>query len=380
MTGDRALDASDKASTLTSAGLRIELLPAGHGDSILVEYGGAEDPHRVLIDGGPATSYSHVSEHIAQLSQQQRRFELLVMTHMDGDHIEGVLKLLNDRAIAASFEDVWFNGYRHLPTDELGAAQGEMLSAVIQTRGLAWNASFGGGPVEADTASKMKCVELPGGLRLTLLSPGRGELVRLRRVWEKEIRREGFAPGSTREALELLQRSARLTPMDSYLGAPALDVPRLASAPSDLDGSVTNASSISFLAEYAGRKVLFTGDATPQVLTAAVRQLLSERGTTQLQLDALKVPHHGSQNNMTATLVRMLPARRYLFSTDGKHFQHPDAEAVARVVMGAPRGAELVFNYRTALNQVWDAPNLQAQHGYSVRFPRAGEAGIAVDL
>ena len=380
MTGDGALDASYKASKLTGAGLRIELLPAGHGDSILVEYGNAEDTHRVLIDGGPATSYSLISEHIAQLSQQQRRFELLVMTHIDGDHIEGVLKLLNDRAIGASFDDVWFNGYRHLPTDELGPAQGEMLSAVIQKRGLAWNASFGGGPVEAGTASEMKCVELSGGLRLTLLTPGRGELVRLRRVWEKEIRREGFAAGSTREALELLQRSARLTPMDGYLGAPALDVPRLASARSDLDASVTNASSIGFLAEYGGRKMLFTGDATPQVLTAAVRQLLSKRGITQLQLDALKVPHHGSQNNITTTLVRMLPARRYLFSTDGKHFQHPDAAAVARVVMGAPRGAELVFNYRTALNEVWDAPSLQAHHGYSVRFPPEGEAGIAVDL
>jgi beta-lactamase superfamily II metal-dependent hydrolase len=302
------------------------------------------------------------------------------MTHIDADHIEGVLRLLNDQAIGASFEDIWFNGYRHLPKDELGAAQAEMLSAVIETRGLAWNASFAGGPVEADAASQLRCIELAGGLRLTLLTPGRTELIRLRRAWEREIRRAGFAPGSTRQALELLERSARLTPMDSYLGAPVLDVPRLASAPSDQDVSVTNASSISFLAEYADRKVLFTGDATPPVLIAAVRQLLSERGVPQLQLDALKVPHHGSQNNITTALVRMLPARHYLFSTDGKHFQHPDAVAVARVVMGAPHGAELVFNYRTDLNEVWDAPNLQAQHGYSARVPPEGGAGIVVDL
>jgi beta-lactamase superfamily II metal-dependent hydrolase len=380
VTGVGALNASDKASKLTGSRLRIQLLPAGHGDSILLEYGGAEDTHRILIDGGPSTAYGHVREHIAQLSQQQSRFELLVMTHIDGDHIEGVLKLLNDRAVVARFGDVWFNGYRHLPKDELGAAEGEMLSAVIEARGLVWNASFGGGPVEADTGSQLTCIELAGGLRLTLLNPSRAELTRLRRVWEREIRREGFAPGSTREALELLQRSKRLTPMDSYLGAPALDVPRLAAAPSDLDGSVTNASSISFLAEYAGRTVLFTGDATPQALTAAVQRLLSERGVTSLELDALKVPHHGSQNNITRALVRMLPARRYLFSTDGKHFRHPDAAAVARVVAGAPRGAELVFNYRTDLNKVWDDPSLRAQHGYTTRFPPDGQTGVAVDF
>jgi beta-lactamase superfamily II metal-dependent hydrolase len=360
--------------------LRIELLPAGHGDSILVEYGTAEAARRVLIDGGPATSYNHVSQRISQLSQQQRHFELLVMTHVDADHIEGVLRLLNDRALGASFGDIWFNGYRHLPTDELGAAQGEMLSAVIETRGLAWNVRFGGGPVEADRTGRLPRVDLPGGLRLTLLTPGRPELVGLRRVWEREIRRAGFAPGSTREALDLLERSRRLTPMDNYLGVPELDVAHLASAASDLDVSPTNASSIGFLAEYADRRVLFTGDATPQALTAAAGQLLSERGLSRLELDALKVPHHGSQNNITTAMVRMLPARRYLFSTDGKHFQHPDPAAVARVVMGAPHGAELVFNYRTERTEVWDAPGLRARYGYTTRFPQDGQAGIAVGL
>jgi len=380
VTADGALGAREGESHQAGCGLRIEMLPAGHGDSILVEYGGPERARRLLIDGGPATSYRQVSGRIAQLSDRQRDFELLVMTHVDADHIEGVLKLLNDRALGANFGDVWFNGYRHLPTDELGPAQGEMLSAVITTREMSWNASFGGGPVRADVGPALPYAELSGGLRLTLLTPGRAELVRLRRAWEREIRRAGFAPGSTRDALELLERSPRLVPMDSYLGAPALDVAGLAAAPSDSDGSVTNASSIAFLAQYAGRKVLFTGDATPQALTGAVRRLLAERGISRLELDALKVPHHGSQNNITTALVRMLPARRYLFSTDGKHFQHPDAEAVARIVLGAPRGAELVFNYRTEFNEIWDSPSLQAQHGYSTRFPHNGKAGIAVDL
>ena len=123
-----------------------------------------------------------------------------------------------------------------------------------------------------------------------------------------------------------------------------------------------------------------TGDATPQTLTPAVRRLLAEREVTRLELDALKVPHHGSQNNTTAPLVRMLPARRYLFSTDGKHFRHPDAAAVARVVMGAPDGAELVFNYRTELNEFWDAPSIRARHEYETRFPQNGQTGVAVDL
>src|SRR5260370_6502308 len=133
------------------------------------------------------------------------------MTHVDADHIEGVLKLLNDRALGMRFADTWFNGYRHLPIDELGAAQGEMLSAVIETRGLAWNAKFGGGPVEADRAGRLPCVELAGGFRLTLLTPGRPELVRLRKGLEREIPPAGLAPGSTRAELVQPQRMRRLT-------------------------------------------------------------------------------------------------------------------------------------------------------------------------
>jgi hypothetical protein len=32
--------------------LRVEMLPAGHGDALLVEYGSPDCPHRILIDGG----------------------------------------------------------------------------------------------------------------------------------------------------------------------------------------------------------------------------------------------------------------------------------------------------------------------------------------
>ena len=35
----------------------IELLPAAQGDAIWLEYGPAAQPHRILIDGGPAPTY-----------------------------------------------------------------------------------------------------------------------------------------------------------------------------------------------------------------------------------------------------------------------------------------------------------------------------------
>ncbi|BBX66544.1 ComEC/Rec2 family competence protein [Mycolicibacterium psychrotolerans] len=65
----------------------VEMLPAGHGDCLWIEYG---DPvRRVLVDGGPYYSYKHLRARIERLDPTDRHFELLIITHVDADHIEG---------------------------------------------------------------------------------------------------------------------------------------------------------------------------------------------------------------------------------------------------------------------------------------------------
>ena len=55
----------------------------------------------------------------------------LVITHIDFDHIGGVLSLLQDKDLGVTFHDIWFNGWRHLPGsgfEEFGPVQGEKLT------------------------------------------------------------------------------------------------------------------------------------------------------------------------------------------------------------------------------------------------------------
>jgi hypothetical protein len=42
--------------------------------------------------------------------------------------------------------------------------------------------------------------------------------------------------------------------------------------------------------------------------------------------------------------------------------------------------AELVFNYRTRFNEIWDNRTLERKHGYRTRYPEAGADGVAVEL
>src|SRR5687767_2681416 len=101
--------------------LTVEMLAAQQGDAVWIEYGARNAVHRVLIDAGTPASASAIKERIERLPPDQRRFDLLVVTHIDTDHIGGVLKLLTERPAGLVFDDVWFNAWRHI--DRVGSSR-----------------------------------------------------------------------------------------------------------------------------------------------------------------------------------------------------------------------------------------------------------------
>src|SRR5213083_163170 len=102
----------------------IRMLLAAHGDALWIEYGDPGAVHRILVDGGPDPTHSTLRSHVEALDPGDRRFELLVITHVDADHIAGMLRYLED-GTDATFGDVWFNGRQHLTEAErLGPVQG----------------------------------------------------------------------------------------------------------------------------------------------------------------------------------------------------------------------------------------------------------------
>lgn len=90
------------------------MLPAREGDCLWIEYGDEKRPRRVLIDGGRQSTYAILRQRFAVLPAEQSEFELLILSHVDADHIEGFLKLVADPELPVRFKDVWFNGRYHL--------------------------------------------------------------------------------------------------------------------------------------------------------------------------------------------------------------------------------------------------------------------------
>jgi beta-lactamase superfamily II metal-dependent hydrolase len=367
---------------------RIEMLPAGHGDGLLIVYGDATALCHVLIDGGPFYAYRNarlveqptLSRRMRRLIDEGGSLELMVVTHIDADHIESPVRLLGSRPPDLRIDEVWFNAWEHLrpqEQDRLGPVAGEMLRGLILKQKVPWNAALGGHAIALEGDEPLPSVPLPGGLRLTLLSPSADALAALSHEWKEDLAEAGLDPDCPDEALERLKKS-RLKP-DDYLGTPSLDVDLLAEEPFEGDTGLPNGSSIAFIAEYEGKRCLFAGDAHAPALRESINRLLAGSGASRLRLDAFKIPHHGSKNNLSTELLDLIDCPRYLISTNGRIFGHPDRTAIARIVAhgGDPL---LCFNYRSEENCIWGNPDLQERHGYRTLYGNETLGGLIVDL
>jgi hypothetical protein len=357
------------------------MLPAAQGDALWIEYGDEHSPKRILVDGGTKGSWENgLRARIEGLPADERRFELLVVTHIDADHIDGALKLLQDETLGATFGDVWFNGWRHLPEtlEPLGPVAGELLTDTIVNRGLAWNDAFGGVAVVIpdEKENALPRAHLDGDLSVTVLAPGLLQLHNLRPVWKEAVEEAGLDPEKPRPAPE-----EQPEPMGGleHLGArPNVDA--LAASVFDEDTAEPNGSSIVVLLEHDGKSALLCADAFPSVVLAGVTRLAAEREVPQLAIDTLKIPHHGSRFNLSPALAGALDCKSFLYSTNGSQTQHPHPESIARTIVAAGPGSTLHFNYSTKFNEPWDDAVLEGQKGYTAVFPDAGTVGLTVSI
>jgi hypothetical protein len=362
----------------------IEMLAAKHGDALWVEYKDGERTRRLCIDGGPIGAYAALETCLARFPDDDNRVELLVVTHVDTDHIEGIIRLLamprNKWPIAP--KDIWFNGYRHFaPQDNLGGREGEMISALIHERDhKLWNKAFGGKAVVlGEDEEALPEITLAGGMVLTLLSPDRDKLTRMAKKWQQDLDKFGMTAGDLDAAWEQLASLPRFHLDDeSTLGSADLGQ-ELQDMLKKVDGSEANGSSIAFLARCNDKSCLFLADAHRDIINSSLKKLAKQDGK-MLKVDAVKVSHHGSKNNLHPEFFDLVDAKHYLFSTNGDKHNHPDKAAVEAVIAGSKREPVLWFNYRSEFTRPYEARSQLPEARFTTRYPAEGEAGIVVPL
>ena len=341
----------------------LDLFPARDGDALVLTWGENANPKRILIDAGRESGWLAIKKAYEHLPEAQRTFELLVVSHIDADHIAGVLKMLADPARPLRFKEVWFNAYHHLvggSWETFGVAQGEALSDLLKERPALWNTRFGGKAVviEEDAALPRFTIE---GLELTLLSPTRAKLQALAPEWKAWLNAEGLGRGQSPDGEAALPT---IVPEGYETFGPLPDVQALADSRQSEDDKAPNGSSIAFAAAYGEKRVLLTADAHHKVLTSS----LSSVSVNERRFDMVKLSHHGSQGNLSRALLDTLDCHRFAISTDGSRHHHPDPEAIARLLLWKLGSKHLYFNYRQEEAVMWDDDRLKQAHDYDCTY------------
>jgi beta-lactamase superfamily II metal-dependent hydrolase len=392
----------------------LDALEARKGDALVLRWGEDGESFIALVDGGPSPIYQEsIRPHLAAIAGTdpagqplQVQLERVVVSHVDDDHIDGILDLANaiDSAqkqanpLPARIVEVWHNAFADLqflpefadqpglqdairranadPAALIGTAQprddptidditsgaqsvkqGRDLDRLLRTINVPRNTSFADGFVREGASIDVS------GLTVRVVAPDTLLLEMLKAEWKRELAK----------LLEKESEQARISAL-----AAAFD-----------DRSVPNQSSIVLLIEFAKKSMLLTGDARGDHLIKALAR--NPNIASPLEVDVFKVPHHGSSHSNGAELFATVIAENYVISGNGEHGNpHPDTLEALFATGHRPITVHLTNRPTTGAVKPDDVEKaIQAQKildaasidpGITIRYRKANDLAITVDL
>jgi beta-lactamase superfamily II metal-dependent hydrolase len=309
--------------------LKLIVVQAEYGDCLLLESSDGNKSKFILIDGGPSQTYEKNLKPTLDTILASKNLDLIILSHIDNDHVLGLLDLFEaiksekDASGGAllNVNGLWHNSFSDILGTKLdsnrlvknlfsskrfsfikgedfitklpalgalkGVSEGRDVTKLAEYLNVPINAQFGGNPIVV-RGEEFKIIEA-GNMKFHILGPTQKNLDRLKKVWDDW-------ENSHTEA-EVIHDYVALNAIDS---------------------SISNLSSIMFLAELEGKKILFTGDglADDIIDSLSEKQMLNSEG--RLHVDILKVPHHGSERNVSKHFFDTVTADTYVISANGR--------------------------------------------------------------
>ena len=349
--------------------MKLRIYQSDKGDCLLISAGNKN----VLIDGGISSAYTdHVSPTLSQLKQ----IDLLCVSHIDDDHIGGVLKMIEDLADWRVFDfhkkkgskvrepksfrppdiaQIWHNSFSEFKTKNQGEIE-SMLAAVANvlttsdldedlTMGevafgqkqalqlgsrlrpgqlnIPLNKDFGGKLI---IATKMEKIVKVGPLKITLIAPFEADVRKLRDEWNTWLDKNKKAVQGIKDKLKgdapFLGSSSSndfgsLLALSSFGNRKGITTPNLAS--------------IMFLVEEGNKTLLMTGDGFSGDIIKGLAATKKLNATGGLHVDVLKVQHHGAKANIDADFCKFISADNYIFCGNGAH-TNPELDVINLIV------------------------------------------------
>lgn len=350
--------------------MRLTIFESDMGDCLLLEAASGE---LMLCDGGMKASLeAHVRAELSKLRDAGRELELVYVSHIDNDHISGVLQLLQDEAEWRVFElhqqngepirtpkvprppvikGILHNAFRDQVTANnrdienlllasapalYASAVPKLIHAADEMQGIAagipealkvsrlvgvdaLDISVNKPPGVAN-AAKLLFAGQPGdtfalgSMQFTLIGPTKKELANLRKGWNTWLRENQDRVKKIRA--ELKKRIEEFS--SGALTTSPYDLRDWNGIP-DVEGvTAPNVASLMFMVEEDSKKLLLTGDGQQDfILDGLARTGFLDDGF--VHLNVLKVQHHGSENNMDENFAQKVSADNYVFCGNGSH-------------------------------------------------------------
>ena len=161
---------------------RMTMLPAGDGDCLFLSWGEPGSLRHAIVDGGRTITYAALRPRLLAIREAGEPLELLVLTHVDADHIEGGLKYVGDAEPPIAPARVWYNSFESLGgLAARSIAQGDRYAAAIARLDWPLNGGFADGLVSVATAPADGGIP---GLRVTVLGPDSDGVKAMRGRWQ----------------------------------------------------------------------------------------------------------------------------------------------------------------------------------------------------
>jgi beta-lactamase superfamily II metal-dependent hydrolase len=347
--------------------MRLTAFQSDKGDCLLLT--NTAGTARILVDGGMPVSYNaHVAAAMGKLQVAKKALDVVYVSHIDQDHIGGVLKMLDDEAAwrvkefqkdnpeikkptvprPPKIKEIWHNGFGELlnkmatPIADALSAMAPVLAgsdlAEIRREALKQSdlVTSIGEAIKVSRRISPKQLNIPlnpradgklmmlrksqppikiGGLTITIIGPTEAHLKKLREDWKTFLQ-----SANGKKQLKEIRDTARRT--EELLGASEFDnlvaSLRLQAEMFGDPKEVTppNLASLTLLVEDDSESLLLTGDARGDQIVDGLKQAGRLNGGT-IEVGVMKVPHHGSENNIDSDFVEAVIARDYVFCGNG---------------------------------------------------------------
>lgn len=307
--------------------INLYILKALSGDSLFLSFKGNDNEvYHVLIDGGMPNTFN---QSIKKILENIDYLNYIFLTHIDRDHIGGILKLISS-SYKNKIKNIFFN------SGNLIKIQNSTLISENDGKELVKY-------INESTSIKSNKKEITietnfdfGGLKVSFLSPTYQAL---------KLFNENYSLGTIKEEA-LISDS---TNIETDLNLEELS--KLKFNEKSLSNDISNGVSLAMLLEYSGKKILLLGDAKDSVLIQSlVNQGYKNQAGKRLNIDYIKLSHHGSKYHTNNEFLSLIECSNFIISTNGSgNFKHPNIEIIARILCHPNRNIEqkifFYFNY-----------------------------------